>query len=96
MRHLIDKEVGVMTLLPESEADRMLLYHLMNCSDLREFSVYLKLSHSEYTPLTVDLNISVDEATSYLEEQQEQHAHRTARQGTALEGGRLIGFNRTG
>lgn len=62
----IDYTNGQVTFTPESHADRVLLVHLMNCADLREFSAYIE--HAEKIvkePMTSELGVPVSDVTRY-------------------------------
>ena len=60
MKTVIDETSGTMTLIPQCKADRVLLLHLMNCSDLTQFSAYIALEQSKnYNEMTDDLGVPV-------------------------------------
>jgi len=66
MKHIICKTNGALTLVPESEEDKQLLFHLMDCSDLSQFTDYLEtFDNNSHNPFTVDLGISADECINY-------------------------------
>ena len=66
MKSIVDKETGVLILVPESSADRLLLFHLMNCSDMCHFSNYIKYENS--ADMTLDLGVPYDKFKDYLGE----------------------------
>lgn len=66
MKNEINYTTGQVTFTPESHADRVLLMHLMNCADLREFSMYIE--HAEKIvkePMTSELGVSASDVTRY-------------------------------
>ena len=66
MKHSICKISGTVTLVPESDADRQLLFHLMDCSDLSQFTNYLEtFDNNIHNQFTVDLGVSADELIGY-------------------------------
>jgi len=66
MRHLINKNNGALTLIPESHEDKQLLFHLMDCSDLSQFTDYLEtFDNNIHNQFTVDLAIPADELIGY-------------------------------
>lgn len=65
MKTKVDNDTGILILIPESEPDKRLLYHLMNCSDMRHFSEYLEISSDN--DITTDLGIEFDQFDRYLE-----------------------------
>ena len=66
MKHLVDLEHGSLVLIPESAADRRLLFHLMNCSDLSQFTQYLELEQKNNpSPVTTDLDVSIKNIEMY-------------------------------
>jgi len=66
MKHLINKTSGALTLVPESPEDKQLLFHLMDCSDLSQFTDYLEtFDNNSHNPFTVDLGVSADECIGY-------------------------------
>ena len=64
MKHIIDHHSGTVVLSPESPADRLLLFHLMNCSDMSHFSEYIKYENTR--DMTLDLGIPFSQFTGYL------------------------------
>ena len=64
MKNMVDKETGVLVLIPERPADRLLLFHLMNCNDMCQFSEYIKYENAEN--MTLELGIPYDKFRGYL------------------------------
>ena len=66
MKHLIDLEYGSLVLIPETALDKRLLFHLMNCSDLSQFTQYVELEQkSNPSPMTTDLGVNVKNIEMY-------------------------------
>ena len=66
MKNEINYTTGQVTFKPESHADRVLLVHLMNCADLREFSLYIE--HAEKIvkePMTSELGVPASDIEHY-------------------------------
>ena len=92
MRTLLDSETGVLTLIPDSAPDRRLIGHLCNCSDLTEFSRYLKLEQRiDPAKITTDLGVSVDQLKQYAQQHDDRDSTKTRFTGNTVN---LIGFNR--
>ena len=91
MKHLVDQSTGVLVLIPETEADRKTLYHLMNCSNLTEFTGYLSTCEPAEIDITEDLGVSAKDCIKYISEPVHRLPKITER---AITSGRLIGFNR--
>ena len=64
MKNIVDKVTGVLVLIPECPADRLLLFHLMNCSDMCHFSNYIKYENS--ADMTLDLGVPYAQFKGYL------------------------------
>lgn len=64
MKHVVDVVSGIVVLIPESDSDRLILFHLMNCGDLSKFEQYLKTDVTE--GMTDDLGIEAYEFSGYL------------------------------
>jgi len=93
MRTIIDSKTGVMILFPDSELDRQLIGHLINCSDLSEFTTYLDVNKIDSREITKDLGVAVDRIDQYTE----QHDDRQPVKQSSIKTGQtvnLIGFNR--
>ena len=71
MKSIVDKETGVLILVPESPADRLLLFHLMNCSDMSHFSDYIKYENTK--DMSLELNVPYDKFKNYLGEDHTDH-----------------------
>ena len=71
MKSIVDKETGVLVLIPESHADRLLLFHLMNCSDMSHFSNYIKYENTK--DMSLELNVPYDKFKNYLREDHTDH-----------------------
>ena len=106
MRHNINKINGQITLIPESAEDRVLLYHLLNCSDLSKFTEYLeyadKITDSE--PMTTDIGVSSEELDTFpiltATREEIRETLQLVNRGepgkqSSLYTGSLIGFNRS-
>ena len=66
MRHIIDKKTGQVTFIPDCQLDRQLLFHLMDCSDLSEFSMYVQnFPNITNCPMTADLGVPAEELIDY-------------------------------
>ena len=65
MKSMVDNVTGVLVLIPESEEDRLLLFHLMDCSQLNRFTEYLGASAEEEN-MTTDLGIEYTRFSGYL------------------------------
>ena len=66
MKHLVNLENGSLVLIPETDSDNRLLFHLMNCSDLTQFTRYLdNISNLDPLPITTDLGVSVKNIEMY-------------------------------
>ena len=68
MKSTIDIVTGVLFLIPESEPDRRLIYHICNCSDMNHFTEYLETCENQ--PITEEIGIEVAQFTGYLEAKQ--------------------------
>ena len=88
MRTILDNETGMIIMIPDSEPDHRLLGHLINFSDLTEFSTYIACEQRQQKhTITVDLGVSVDRINQYMSQQ-------AARKQNDTFTGNLIGFNR--
>ena len=100
MKNFTDNKTGVLLLIPESDADRRILYHIMNCSDLSQFEQYLSCKHIEPgTEITYDLGVPVEHIHDYpVTESTGEHIHDRISETEPLLSHcspvRLIGFNR--
>ena len=108
MKHAIDKTNGSITLSPECHEDRVLLYHLMNCSDLSKFTEYLEYSDkiTDSEPMTTDLGVNSNQIDTFpiltaTREQikNDEYSYHTVNRGesgkqSSLYTDSLIGFNR--
>ena len=66
MRTLIDNESGSIVFIPDNDADRRLLFHLLNCSDLSRFTNYLSLEQKiDPHTVTLDIGVSADMMDDY-------------------------------
>ena len=65
MKYIIEHHSGTVILTPDSPADRLLLFHLMNCSDISHFSEYIKYENTK--DMTLDLGIPYRQFTGYLD-----------------------------
>ncbi len=66
MRTLIDDVSGAVCFIPESEADMLLLYHLMNCTNMNQFPEYLALEQKvDNRPVSSELGVPVSLLNSY-------------------------------
>jgi len=63
MRTLIDNDTGAIVLIPQSDGDKNLIFHLLDCSDLTRFSEYLALEQKH--PISSDLGCVVEEFAGY-------------------------------
>ena len=92
MKHLVDQSTGVIVLTPECDADRKILYHLINCSDLSQFSEYLEYQQKiDPAEITTDLGVPANRCHYYMSEPVDRLPEQTEK---AIQPGRLIGFNR--
>ena len=67
MRHMLN-ENGTLVLIPESGNDVRLLYHLMNCTDLSQFSEYLlkeRTAGELNKHVTLDLGVPAEDLEFY-------------------------------
>mgnify|MGYP003609241137 CR=1 FL=1 len=67
MRHLLN-ENGTLVLIPENGNDVRLLYHLMNCPDLSQFSEYLlkeRTTGELNKHVTLDLGVPAEDLDYY-------------------------------
>ena len=100
MKHFIDVITGTIVLIPESTADRQLLYNLMNCSDLTRFPEYLESNKVPVDSMTPELGVPFSEFNGYLEKEQRDNSlirfteKKTRGDLDNGESGRLIGFGR--
>ena len=60
----INNVTGQLIITPESEPDKLLLYHLINCMDLTQFTGYL-IHQSISEPMTSDLGVTGEECIRY-------------------------------
>ena len=66
MKTIINKITGAVTLHPENDADLELLFHLMDCTDLSQFTNYLETFDNVcHHSFTTDLGVSADELLEY-------------------------------
>jgi hypothetical protein len=66
MKTTIDKVTGAVTFNPECELDRQLLFHLMDCADLTEFTMYLEnYPNIANFHTTVDLGVPAEDLLGY-------------------------------
>ena len=66
MKTLIDNESGTLVFIPQSASDKNLLYHLLNCADITQFTEYLKAEQQLGAhAVTSDMGVSVEEFTGY-------------------------------
>ena len=66
MKTLIDNESGTLVFIPQSASDKNLLYHLLNCADITQFTEYLKAEQQLGAhAVTNDIGVSVEEFTGY-------------------------------
>lgn len=87
MRTLLDNSSGSTVFIPESDADTRLLYHLMNCVDLTQFSEYLSLeTRYDNHPVTIDIGVPVELLDRY--------PVKDSRRTPSLPHPTIIGFNR--
>ena len=95
MRHMIDKITGIVTFIPETEADRKALFHLMDCSDITQFSEYIRKT-GEQDNITQDLGVTAREAYGYLEAEdyETQVTEQLVNRQPEITGTALIGFDR--
>lgn len=100
MKHFTDITSGTVVLIPESTADRQLLYNLLNCSDLTRFPEYLELNKVPVDSMTPELGVPFSEFNGYLEKEQRDNTlirfteKKTRGDLDNGESGRLIGFGR--
>ena len=66
MKSIVDNVTGTLVLIPESHPDRVLLFHLMNCSDMCQFSTYIK--YEDPAVMTIELGVPYDKFKNYLGE----------------------------
>ena len=60
MKTIVCIKTGKVILVPESNRDTSLILHLLNCSDLSQFSEYLELEQQRnYQEITTDLDVPV-------------------------------------
>jgi len=101
MKTTYDKRTGLLVLIPDDERDKKLIYHLMNCADLTQFTYYLEHKNISSTDITIDLGVPVDEYIDYNETESplklgdlfREIQIEVDRQNSSC-AGRLIGFNR--
>ena len=66
MKTNIDYTTGSVTFTPESHSDRVLLFHLMNCADLSQFTEYLEYVHRlTDEPMTTDIGVPAESIDYY-------------------------------
>ena len=83
MKHSISENDCSITLIPETEADKRLLYLLLDCSDLSLFSDYINLETSQPgLPMTTDLGVPLETILRYAESRKQLQS-----------GSRRIGFS---
>ena len=97
MRILIDNKTGAMTLIPECDEDNRLLFHLINCADLYEFSHYIRCETTDCQPMTNVLDVTEQQLNTYpskTEWDRSETAVALEKQRSSLNGitGNLIGF----
>ena len=62
----INSITGAVTLTPTSDEDKQLLFHLMDCNDLSQFTNYLEtFDNVSHNPFTTDLGVSAAECIDY-------------------------------
>jgi hypothetical protein len=101
MKNFTDNKTGVLLLIPESDADRRILYHITNCADLSQFEMYLAnyMRVDPGTEITYDLGVPVEHIHDYpVTESTGEHIHdrisETEPPLSHCSSVRLIGFNR--
>ena len=95
MKHLVDQSTGTLVLIPESEPDKLLLFHLMNCMDLSQFSDYLEVQQRiNPAEITTDLGVTGHECIEYTSKPIEPVHRSPDVTEKAISSGNLIGFNR--
>jgi len=72
----IDNKTGAIVLLPESEPDKRLLYHLLNCADLSQFSEYIEYT-GDQSAITTDIGVPAPYITGYLDQTEERSCGRS-------------------
>lgn len=66
MKTTINKETGAITLHPENDADRELIFHLMDCTDLSQFTNYVEtFDNVSHHPFTTYLGVKKADLLSY-------------------------------
>ena len=95
MKHAIDNVTGVVVFIPENEQDRKALFHLMDCSDLTEFSEYIRKT-GEQDNITQDLGVTARETYVFLvaEVYEAQVTEQLVNRQPEITGTALIGFDR--
>ncbi len=97
MRILIDNKTGTMTLIPECDEDNRLLFHLINCNDLYEFSHYIRCETTDSQPMTSDLDVTEQQLNTYPSKTEWDRSETAREQRSSQDGvnrilGNLIGF----
>ena len=66
MKICID-ETGALKLTPKNDKDKMLIFCLIDCSDLTQFSEYLQLNRVTENDVTTDLDTDLNIIVGYLQ-----------------------------
>ena len=95
MRTIVDNETGALVMIPQSDKDHRLIFHLLNCSELSEFSRYLELENDKDKEITETLEIAGEQLLTYPSKTQWQREDRTPvslNSRDSYVGGKIIGF----
>ena len=95
MKTIVDSETGALVMIPQSDRDHRLIFHLINCAELSEFSRYLELEDDKDKEITECLDVETDQLLNYPSKTQWQREDRTPvslNSRDSYVGGKIIGF----
>lgn len=94
MRTIVDSKTGILVLMPESKPDHRLIFHLINCSELSEFSRYLELEEQKDREITESLEVTGEQLLTYPSKTTWERTETALVDGTGFNrlSGNLIGF----
>lgn len=94
MRTIVDSKTGILVLMPESKPDHRLIFHLINCSELSEFSRYLELEEQKDREITESLEVTGEQLLTYPSKTTWERSEIAPVKGTGFNrlSGNLIGF----
>lgn len=95
MKTIVDNKSGMMMLVPENDKDHRLIFHLINCCELSEFSKYLERENDTDKEITESLDVDTDQLMAYPSKTQWQQVDRTPvrldNRDSSMDG-KIIGF----